>query len=100
MDEPKLKIDKLSDGAITCLRLTGTIDEAFDGKKLAQTVKGGTLVLDLGGVRKISSFGIREWVDFVGGAGERVESLILVECAPKVVDQLNMVMNFAGKGLV
>jgi len=100
MDEAKLKIEKLSDGAVTCLRLEGTIDESFDGKKLAATVKGETLVLDLGGVRKISSFGIREWVDFVGGAGERVQSLILVECSPKVVDQLNMVMNFAGKGLV
>src|SRR5262245_24369492 len=98
--EPKLRIDKVSDGAVTCLRLAGTIDEAFEGKKLAQTVRGGTLVLDLGEVRKISSFGIREWVDFVGAAGERVDALLLVECVPKIVDQLNMVMNFAGKGLV
>jgi len=98
--EPKLRIDKLADGAITCLKLSGTVDEAFEGKRLAATVRGGTLILDLGDVKKISSFGIREWVDFVGAAGEHVESILFVECAPKVVDQLNMVMNFAGAGRV
>ncbi len=98
--EPRLRVDKVSDGQVTCLRLAGTIDEQFEGKRLAGTVKGGTLVLDLGEVRKISSFGCREWVDFVGEAGERVGELLLVECAPKVIDQLNMVLNFAGKGRV
>src|SRR5262249_62010788 len=98
--EPKLHVDKVSDGRVTCLKLVGTIDEAFDGKRLAATVKDGTLILDVGEVKKISSFGIREWVDFVGGVGDRVESLLFVECSPKIVDQLNMVMNFAGKGRV
>jgi len=98
--EPKLKIDKFADGAVTCLKLGGTIDEQFEGKKLAATLKGGTLVLDLAGISKITSFGIREWVDFIGAVGSRVESIVLIECAPKVVDQLNMVANFAGKGRV
>ena len=43
---------------------------AFEGKKIARSVAGDTLVLDLGGVKKISSFGIREWVDFIATAGE------------------------------
>jgi anti-anti-sigma regulatory factor len=98
--EPKLKIDKFAEGAVMCLKFTGTIDEQFDGKKLSSTLKGGTLVLDLKDVSKISSFGIREWVDFVQSVGQKVESIVLVECAPKVVDQLNMVANFAGKGRV
>jgi anti-anti-sigma regulatory factor len=98
--EPKLKIDKFAEGAVTCLKFTGTIDEQFDGKKLAGSLKGGTLVLDLKDISKISSFGIREWVDFITSVGQRVEHIVLVECAPKVVDQLNMVANFAGKGRV
>lgn len=97
---PKLAIDKFSDGGIACLRFSGTVDEAFEGRKLAATVKAKTLVLDLGGVKKISSFGIREWVDFVKTVGDAVDDIVLVECAPKVVDQLNMVGNFAGKGRV
>jgi hypothetical protein len=97
---PKLSIDKFADGGIVCLKMSGTIDESFEGKKLAATVKARTLILDLADIRKISSFGIREWVDFVNAVGKQVEQIILLECAPKVVDQLNMVANFAGTGKV
>src|SRR3954470_23420591 len=96
----KLKIEKFADGPIACLKFTGQIDESFEGKKLGATVAGDTLVLDLGGVKKISSFGIREWVDFVTTANKLVRSMVLIECSPKVVDQLNMVANFAGGGRV
>jgi len=96
----KLAIEKFSDGTIECLRFTGTIDESFDGKKLGASVACDTLVLDVGGVKKISSFGIREWVDFVGAARKQSRAMILIECSPKVVDQLNMVANFTGGGRV
>src|SRR6478752_5910392 len=94
----KLRIDKFSDGGITCLKLAGTIDEQFDGKKIAGSFKGGILVLDLAEIERISSFGIREWVDFVGGISARASSLWFVECAPKVIDQFNMVANFGSTG--
>jgi anti-anti-sigma regulatory factor len=97
---PKLVIEKFADGGVACIKFVGTIDEAFEGKKLGMTAASDTLVLDLGGVKKISSFGIREWVDFVTTAGKHVRSLILIECTPKVVDQLNMVANFTGGGRV
>ncbi len=96
--KPKLRIDKFSDGGITCLKLAGTIDEQFEGKKIAAGVKGGTLLLDLAEIDRISSFGIREWVDFITGISGKVSSLWFVECAPKVVDQFNMVANFGGGG--
>jgi anti-anti-sigma regulatory factor len=97
---PKLVIEKFADGDVACLKFVGTIDEGFEGKKLGMTAGADTLVLDLGGVKKISSFGIREWVDFVTVAGKTARSMILIECSPKVVDQLNMVANFAGGGRV
>lgn len=97
---PKLQIDRFADGDLVCLKLAGTIDEAFEGKRLAESVKSGTLILDLGDIRKVSSFGIREWVDFINGVGKVAQRIILVECAPKIVDQLNMVANFAGIGRV
>src|SRR6476661_612885 len=97
---PKLQIEKFADGGIQCLKFNGTIDESFEGKKIARSIQAETLVLDLGGVKKISSFGIREWVDFVTTAVKQVKTMVLIECAPKVVDQLNMVANFAGGGRV
>lgn len=97
---PKLTIEKFADGGIACLKFIGTIDESFEGKKLGASTAGDTLVVDLGAVKKISSFGIREWVDFISTASKQVRSVVLIECAPKVVDQLNMVANFAGSGRV
>jgi anti-anti-sigma regulatory factor/DNA-directed RNA polymerase subunit RPC12/RpoP len=97
---PKLVIEKFADGDVACLKFVGTIDEGFEGKKLGMTAASDTLVLDLGGVKKISSFGIREWVDFVTTAAKTSRQMILIECSPKVVDQLNMVANFAGGGRV
>lgn len=97
---PKLVIEKFADGAVACLKFVGTIDEAFEGKKLGMTAAADTLVLDLGGVKKISSFGIREWIDFVTTASKHARSIILIECTSKVVDQLNMVANFTGGGRV
>ncbi len=96
----KLTIEKFADGGIACLRFAGTIDESFEGKQLAATTKCETLLLDLGGVKKISSFGIREWVDFITTASKQADTVLLVECGPKIVDQLNMVANFAGSGRV
>ncbi len=96
----KLSVERFADGGIVCLKFGGTIDESFEGKKLGGSIQCDTLVLDLGGVKKISSFGIREWVDFVATATKHARSTVLIECAPKVVDQLNMVANFAGTGRV
>jgi hypothetical protein len=96
----KLTIEKFADGGIACLKFIGTIDESFEGKKLGASAAGDVLVVDLGAVKKISSFGIREWVDFISTASKQVRSVVLIECAPKVVDQLNMVANFAGTGRV
>jgi len=96
----KLTIDKFADGNLVLLKLTGTIDESFEGKRLAESVRATTVILDLGDIRKVSSFGIREWVDFITTVGKTASRIVLVECAPKIVDQLNMVANFAGAGRV
>ncbi|MFH2010175.1 MAG: hypothetical protein ABI333_26490 [bacterium] len=82
-----------------CLRFIGTIDEDFDGKGAAEGVKG-TLVLDLGEVRRISSFGIREWVDFIKEVETKTHAVYFIECSPKILDQFNMVANFGGSGKV
>jgi anti-anti-sigma regulatory factor len=90
----KLKVDRIAENAITLLRLAGTIDEQFDGNALLAQVKGGIAILDLGGVEKISSFGIREWVDFAAKLSQKTSAVYFVECSPKVIDQCNMVANF------
>jgi anti-anti-sigma regulatory factor len=96
----RLEIEKFSEGPITCLRFKGTIDEKFEGKKLAGTIKAKKMVLDLGQVHKISSFGVREWLSFMNALEKAAQHIYLINCTPKVVNQINMVANFLGKALV
>src|SRR5437868_3781333 len=97
---PKLLIERLTEGDVTCLRMAGVIDEQFDAPGLAQTITSRFLILDVGGVERISSFGIRQWVDFIGGIAPRMGGIFYVECSPKVLDQFNMVANFGGTGYI
>jgi len=83
---PKLLIERLTEGEVTCLRLSGIVDEQFDAPGLAQTIASRYLILDLGGVDRISSFGIRQWVDFIANIGPRLGGVYYVEGSPKVVD--------------
>jgi anti-anti-sigma regulatory factor len=96
----KVQIEKFSDGPISCLRFRGTIDETFDGKKLAATVKAKKLILDLGAVTKISSFGVREWLSFISTVEKATPQIYLINCTPKAINQINMVANFVGRGYV
>lgn len=97
--DAKLRIAKTVEGDIMCLRFIGTIDEDFNGAEVAKQAKG-TLILDLGAVRRISSFGIREWVDFIKAAELNAHSIYFIECSPKILDQFNMVANFGGSGKI
>ncbi|MCS6912780.1 MAG: hypothetical protein RMK29_17420 [Myxococcales bacterium] len=95
---PRLMIERREHGAVLFLRLSGFIDEQFDGPGLARTLRGRYLVLDLGGVDRISSFGIRQWIDFISATRGRLQGVYFIEVSPKMVDQFNMVANFGGHG--
>lgn len=95
-----LQLAKFADGPITCVKFTGVISERFEGKKVAATIKAKKLVLDLGAVARVSSFGVREWLDFISVLNRTVDELYLINCSPKVMNQLNMVADFTGKGRV
>lgn len=76
------------------LALTGVIDETF---KRGQLVEGrqGVLVLDLDNVRRITSYGVREWVLAMS---EVQGHCFFIRCRPAIVSQFNMVGNFGGHG--
>lgn len=96
----RIEIEKVSDGPITCLKLRGTINEQFEGKKLGSTVRAKVLVLDLSDVQRISSFGIREWGAFTNVIDRSCDKVYVIGCTPKVINQLGMVADFLGKGLI
>lgn len=96
----KLRLEKFADQEITCLRVIGGIDESFEGKKHAAGIKTPVVVLEMSGVDRVTSFGIREWSNFISVVNKSARETYLIGCSPKVVNQINMVSSFVGSGLV
>jgi anti-anti-sigma regulatory factor len=95
----KLNIHKVSEEGHTLLRFEGVIDEDFSSEKLLSGLSS-TLVLCLAGVKRMTSFGIREWVAFNSAVSDRCKQVLLVDLSPRAVTQLNMVIGFVGRGHV
>jgi hypothetical protein len=87
-------VHRAKDGTIV---LSGIIDEAADLSFFDQLA--GTARLSLRAVRRINSYGVRAWIDAIRRVPRHV-SIELHECPPSVVDQINMVSGFAGRGKV
>ncbi len=88
-----LKIEHQPSAFGTLIRLTGTVDELFDTAKFAEGVSG-VVAIDLSGVTRVTSFGVRQWVAAISSL--HAPYIGIVNCRPAVVAQLNMVRNFAG----
>lgn len=95
-----LRYQSVSRGPITYIRLYGVIDESLNPAELAAEATGSEIIINLKAITRLSSFGVREWIRAVEGLGAHANKLYLVECAPPVVAQLNMIANFAGPAQV
>jgi len=80
------------------VELHGDFDETADLRELA-TALAGEVAIDLGGIRRINSAGVREWIEFVRNLPE-VTELTLIGCSKVSVSQLNLIDNFRGPALV
>lgn len=82
-------------GAITLLRLHGTLDHAFEGRKTAESIKTKKVVVNLRGVRRFASWGMQEWMNFLRITAER--DVYLIECSTYAASQLNLVTGLLGQ---
>ncbi|HEY7955487.1 MAG: hypothetical protein ACHQ17_05520 [Polyangia bacterium] len=85
-------------GGTMVARLTGEIDENADFSDLKRQLSGD-VELELDGITRVNSCGVREWVNFVRGLDE-VTTLRFARCSPTVVLQLNTIYNFRGRARV
>ena len=91
-DRFKIEVDR--QGARTTVAVSGIIDEGAELAELAEV--HGDVAIDLEGVRRINSFGVRMWIEAMRKipADTRVT---VVRCAPPMVEQMNMIHNFFGR---
>ncbi len=77
--------------------LVGTMNEAcelvFD--RLLGSL-GENVAFNLRAVRAINSSGVRAWINFIREVS-RSRNVVLEECSPEIISQINMVPSFLGK---
>lgn len=84
--------------ARTIVELHGDLDENADFGDLRDRLRGD-IAIDLSGIRRIRSAGIREWLGFIRDL-PHVTSMVLIGCSVPCVIQLNIVHNFRGPARV
>src|SRR5436190_16995594 len=75
-------------------RLEGDITEDNDLDDVSAQMTHLQVVLELRGIQRINSPGVREWVNWLGRVRARGKQIFLVECSRAVVSYINMVDNF------
>lgn len=90
-------------GGVVLVSVRGTIDESFAGKEFISRVeavgsRAAPLVLDLDGAERITSFGVRQWLEAIRLL--QSDSYYFIRCRPALVAQINSVGEFLGRGVV
>jgi anti-anti-sigma regulatory factor len=88
----------ISKGKVTKVTFSGELDETVDFAELRRAL-AGSVVFDLGAIRRIDSAGVREWISFLRELAG-VEPLVFVRCSPPFVTQLNLIFNFRGNATI
>ncbi|HEY4181315.1 MAG TPA: protein kinase [Kofleriaceae bacterium] len=83
-------------GPVTLIELEGVIDETFTN--LGELPDAKSLVIDVGGVTRMTSFGVARWIAALEKVPKTVTETYLLRCPTVFVDQLNMVLGF-GRGM-
>lgn len=81
------------------VNLKGDITETANFNALLALIDG-SVEFNLSGIARINSTGVREWIHFIRAAAEHTDHLSLSRCSIAIVQQLNMIANFAGGGTV
>lgn len=92
-------VERTSVGKVSVVTITGRLTEAFIGAEVGRQLSGD-VVLDLSGIERVTSFGVREWLSMMHAAEPNLSSLYLARCTEPIVNQLTMIRGFVGPGRV
>jgi len=88
----KATIERRDSGST--ITLAGYINDGTDLTELTRVP--GPLRVDLAGVERINSVGVKTWVHFVRDLERAGTQLTCERCSPVIVQQISMISNFMG----
>jgi tetratricopeptide (TPR) repeat protein len=90
-----LTIQHVSTERVTFVRLEGKLDKQTRPEAIAEVVARPTVMFNLGGIQAVTDDGVAHWRAALAQLDPPPEHILLTDCSPAVVDQIN-----AGKGFV
>ena len=93
----RAEVEISSSGDAALVRIYGMLDENFAG---FGDPGASTVVLDVSGLKFITSFGVRQWLRAMAGFPPHVRDVYLAGCPRIFVEQLNMILNFGGNAQI
>lgn len=94
-----LNVVKENKGSGISVRLSGSIEENVNFEQLI----GGTpfeLEVNCKEIVRINSLGVKAWIKYFQECKAKGTKLKFVECSTAIVEQMNLISNFACEGLV
>jgi anti-anti-sigma regulatory factor len=76
------------------IKLSGVIDEDNGLMALVDQISAGRATVDLSEITRITSYGVRDWVNWLGKLEKKGVKVTLAGCAPPIVAQCNLVSDF------
>lgn len=89
--ESHVRVERLDQRGVVTLKLEGVLDETFDFTQLG-LAPGLTVLLDLEKVDRITSFGVRQWMQGLKAA--ELNYVGYLNCRPTMVMQFNSIAGF------
>lgn len=88
-----LTAEKNLQGDVLAASLSGTIDENANFQTLLEPLPK-VLQLNLRKVTRINSVGVKAWIRYFKDVQTKGTQVMLVECSPQIVEQINQISNF------
>jgi anti-anti-sigma regulatory factor len=94
-----IQVDKESKGSLLIVRISGSIEESVNFDQLIGPVPA-ELEVNCKEVIRINSVAVKAWIKYFQNLQTKGTKLRFVECSPAIVEQLNLISNFASGGQV
>ncbi|WP_437998099.1 protein kinase [Sorangium sp. So ce185] len=94
-----LTVTKRRLGGLLIVSMSGRMTEELHGLAVARGIAGRVL-FDLGGVQRVTSFGVREWMAMLAEVSLHAPEIYVGRCTEPIVNQVSMIRRFFGDGRI
>jgi anti-anti-sigma regulatory factor len=92
-----LKVALTESASFTLVELSGVLDQGNTLARVLPATQRRRVLVELSGLVRISSYGVRDWTRWLTGLEERGNELFLLRVSPPMVSQANLVQGILGR---